>query len=418
MKRILVLTTIERAFYSSVIEYQLLEPIVKLSRNNRQKKFIYIGLIPLNQWFSRGDLFGSFLSYKRNRRRIKDWLNDSGIYCDFLPILFPLRCKDFYLRIFWLILYLLNSVPILIYLLLRHKIDLVHSRNYPATLSIYAASRFLGIPYIFDMRDVYPEKGIEAGIFTDKSWSYKLWKRVENRLLMFASYVITTSEPFKSYIDKKVHPSKVIFLPNCVNPGRFKFHSPSRRIMKDKHRLGDRFVLLHSGAFGTPKDIPFTLKYFLHFKNIKPESYLLILSAMGGGMVEKINKAAKDLGIKGEDFKVLSLSPGEVPQFLFLGDVGLHLETMAIATPYGIGVKDGEYLASGLPIIVTKWQEGIAGLVECYRAGIIVDDSLDSTKKELQLLKEYESMRDNGFKLVEEVLSLGNNVKRLSGIYL
>lgn len=91
---------------------------------------------------------------------------------------------------------------------------------------------------------------------------------------------------------------------------------------------------------------------------------------------------------------------------------------MAIATPYGLAVKDGEYLSSGLPIIVTKWQEGIAKLVEEYEAGIVIDTSLISTQFEEWLIKNYEVIKQNGFNLVDKVLSLNQNVKKLGRIYL
>ncbi|MFA5033830.1 MAG: glycosyltransferase [bacterium] len=419
MKRVLVFTTIERAFYSSVIEYQLLEPIAEIAQKDRGNKFIYIGFIPINQWVSRDKLLKSFIIYKNNRKRIKSWLSKNNVYCKFIPILFPIRCKGFHLNIWWLCLYTICSLPILFYILLRYRINLVHSRNYPATLIVFLTGLLLGIPYIFDMRDLYPEKGIEAGIFSRKSWSYRLWKLIELKLIKSASYVVTTSEPFKEYVQKKTiksGTSKVIFWPNCVNPLHFKPDETLRKAVREEYGVQNKFVLLHSGTFGTPKDIPLTLKYFIHFKTIQPNAHLVIFYGIQQKITEII-ALAKETGIKQKDLTVLSLPPEEVPKHILIGDVGLHLESMAIATPYGIGVKDGEYLSAGLPIIVTHWQEGIAPLVKKYQAGIVVDTLNNSIQNELQLLKNYTRFRENGFKLVEEVFSLNRNVKRLNEIY-
>jgi glycosyltransferase involved in cell wall biosynthesis len=417
MKRILILTTIERAFYSSVIKYQLLEPFTELANKDKKNKYTYVGLIPINQWTSRGGLLKNFILYKKYRHQLKKWLSQNNISCSFLPILFPLRCKHFYLGIVWLLLYVVTSLPILLYVILRNRINFIHSRNYPATVIVSFINRVLGIPYVFDMRDVYPEKAIEAGIFSKQSWSYRLWKFIERKLIKSASYIITTSQPFKEYVQTNFRPSKVIFLPNCVNPLRFKTDNATRQTMREKYGLSDKFVLLHSGAFGTPKDLFLILKYFLHFKTIKPNSHLVILYGMGKD-IPYILSSAKKTGVKEEDLTVLSLPPDEVPKYILLGDIGLHLESMAIATPYGIGVKDGEYLSSGLPIIVTKWQEGIAPLVKKYNAGIVIDTLMDSTKNELDLLKKYDIVQRNGFKLVEGILSLRQNVNKLSELYL
>ncbi|MDD5530639.1 MAG: glycosyltransferase [bacterium] len=417
MKRVLVLTTIERAFYSSVIKYQLLEPFTELATRDKKNKYVYVGLVPINQWTSKDGLIKNFILYKKYRTQLKKWLAQNNISCSFLPVLFPLRCKHFYLGITGLVFYVINSLPILFCIVLRHRINFIHSRNYPASVLVSFVNRVLGIPYVFDMRDVYPEKGIEAGIFGKESWSYRLWKFIERRLIKSASYVITTSEPFKEYVQTNFHPSKVIFLPNCVNPLRFKPDNTTRKTMREKYGLSNKFVLLHSGAFGTPKDLFLILKYFLHFKTIKTNTHLVILYGMNKD-VPYILSSAKKAGVQEGDLTVLSLSPDEVPKYILLGDVGLHLESMAIATPYGIGVKDGEYLSSGLPIIVTKWQEGIAPFVTKYNAGIVIDTLMDSTKSEENLLKNYDIIKQNGFKLVDEILSLRQNVNKLGEVYL
>ncbi|MCK4352839.1 glycosyltransferase [candidate division WOR-3 bacterium] len=433
---ILVLTSIERAFYSSIIEYQLLEPIIEVNKHTSHK-FIYLGLIPLAFWVSRREPVKSFKEYRINRKRIKKWLNENEISCFFIPILFPIRHKDFYLRILWLVLYTITTYPILVYFLFRYKIDFIHSRNYPATWLTFILKSWLGIPYNFDMRDLYPEKGIEAGIFTDPAhkfmcgaWSYRLWKFLEQGFIKSASHVITTSEPFKEYVATKLKCSKVNLIPNCVNPKRFKPDGEKREELRIKYGIQDKFVLIHSGAFGTPKDLPLTLKYFLHFKKVKPNAKLVILCGTKKNL-PKILQEARKLDINSSDFILLSPKPDEVPELLLLGDAGLHLESMAIATPYCISVKDGEYLATGLPIIVTLWLKGIAPLIEKYDVGIVVNPlEIGSTsargglpvfsednKNEIYFLKNYKRLKKNSSQLVNEVLSLEIAVRKLLEIY-
>jgi glycosyltransferase involved in cell wall biosynthesis len=73
-----------------------------------------------------------------------------------------------------------------------------------------------------------------------------------------------------------------------------------------------------------------------------------------------------------------------------------------------LSVKLGEYLASGLPVICTPFVEGAARLLDRYRCGMAVDpdDPSEPLEKEKEFLRNYETLRDNGFKLAREYLSL------------
>ena len=177
------------------------------------------------------------------------------------------------------------------------------------------------------------------------------------------------------------------------------------------------------GLFGTEKDIPLVCRYFLKWERLdKLNSFStggthLVILCGTKEFLPKIRKILMSVGVREEDYTLINPLPCEVPDYLLLGDVGLHLESMAIATPYCIAVKDGEYLASGLPVICTPWLRGIAHLIEKYQAGIVIDPTLNSNEQELYLLKNYEELREGGLKLVNEVLSLSHCIESLSDIY-
>jgi glycosyltransferase involved in cell wall biosynthesis len=425
MRRILIFTSIERAFYSSVIEYQLLDPIIEVKKKSKNK-FIYIGFIPITFWFSRQEPWKSFILYKQNRKKIRKKLTNQNIICKFVPLIFPFRHKDFYLRIPLLMLYLLNAFPLLLYFIFRYKISFIYARNYPATLLCFLIKSILGIPFTFDMRDLYPEKGIEAGVFGSlghsisySNWSYRLWKFIELKLIHSSLYVITTSIPFCNYIKAKVpkiQESKVKLIPNCVNTRKFKPDNKKREEMRSLYGIKDKLVLLHSGAFGTAQDISVIGKYFLKWKKLIKNSHLVILCGTKK-YLPYIQKTLEKIGLSRKDYTLINPTFEEVPYLLLLGDIGLHLETMAITTPYCIAVKDGEYLASGLPIIATPWLKGIAPFIKKYEAGIVIDPRETDTRFEQKLIKEYKKMRENGFKLVKEELSFEICVLRLSSIF-
>jgi glycosyltransferase involved in cell wall biosynthesis len=418
VKNILIFTSIERAFYSSIIEYQLLEPIMKVSEGSRNR-FTYVGFVPITFWFTRATPFKSFMLYRANRTRLKRLLLEHGIRSTFVPTIFPIRNKGFYLKTPWLVLYVLSSFPLLMCVLLRYRTGVIHARNYPAALLCLLIRYVFGIPYIFDMRDLYPEKGIEAGIFCKGDWSYKMWKRIELRLIYASSSVITTSVPFRDYAitELRADTFKVKMFPNCVSTDRFSPDQRKREEIRTRYGLADKFVLIHSGAFGTSQDLPVVGAYFMkwmRFANVK--AHLVILCGTKE-YLPHIREVLATVGVPVEAYTLINPMFSDVPELLLLGDVGLHLETMAIATPYCIAVKDGEYLASGLPVVVTPWLRGIAGMIEEYEAGIVVDPESEDCAAEKKLVRIRDRMSQNGLRLVKERLSLKNSVDRFPALY-
>jgi glycosyltransferase involved in cell wall biosynthesis len=418
VKNVLIFTSIERAFYSSIIEYQLLEPMMKVSKRSKSR-FTYVGFIPVTFWFTRAMPFKSFMLYRANRIRLKRLLFQHGICCTFVPIIFPIRNKDFYLKTLWLLLYVVSSFPVLLCVLLRYRTSTIHARNYPAALICLLMRYVLGIPYVFDMRDLYPEKGIEAGMFSRNSWSYRMWKRIELRLVYASSSIITTSVPFRDHVrvELHAHASKIRMIPNCVNTDRFSPDQEKRKEVRARYGLTDKLVLVHSGAFGTPQDLPVIGRYLLkwmRFANVK--AHLVILCGTRE-YLPHIRGVLAMVGVPAEAYTLINPLFYEVPELLLLGDIGLHLETMAIATPYCIAVKDGEYMASGLPVVVTPWLRGIRGLIEEYDAGIVVDPGGEDCRAEERFIHSRDRMRENGLRLVKERLSLNNSVEEFLDLY-
>lgn len=100
-------------------------------------------------------------------------------------------------------------------------------------------------------------------------------------------------------------------------------------------------------------------------------------------------------------------SPEQLSQMLALGDAGLILERKASNTKICLSVKLGEYLAAGLPVICTPFVEGAARLIREYDCGLVVNpEAGEPLEKEKKFIEDHPRLRKNGFKLVDEVLSL------------
>jgi len=418
MKTVLVLTAIERAFYSATIEYQLIEPILRVESRRKNVRFLFLCLVPFTFYFTRGDIRRTFGLFSKARKRLKSVFNNSQSKILFIPVVFPFRHKGFYLKFFLMPFFLLSNFPILFFVILLYGPSIIHARGYPAGLLACISKLITGVGFIFDMRDVYTKKGIEAGIFAQDCISARFWNATEGQMISSADAVIVTSAPFKDYVVNILNSDKKVwFVPNSVDRKRFFSDEKSRIRLRKDLKIDDKFVLIHSGTFSTEQDIGLAGRYFRKWKRLKKNSFFLLLTPNKKN-IRKISAILKEEKITSDNFRIINPEPEEVPDLLRAGDIAFHLESKALATEYCIAIKDGEYLATGLPVICTPYLKGIAPLIEKYNVGIVTDpDKNSSMEKENYLLNNLPKMKKNTERIVEGVLSLDKAVQVLDKCY-
>jgi glycosyltransferase involved in cell wall biosynthesis len=251
---------------------------------------------------------------------------------------------------------------------------------------------------------MYPEESVNAGRYEVNSPDYLFWKDWEKKLICSAQYCVVVSRPFVEHVLDIDPGARVEMIPCCVDPGKIRL--PDKKKTKAKYGLDDRFVLLHLGSFGTPGDRGLVGKYLLRFKEVRPDAVLVVASGTTA-FGPAIRKALLDEGLGPDDFRIYHPEGPELEEMLALGDAGLILERKVANTKVCLSVKLGEYLAAGMPVICTPHVEGVARLVEKYRCGLVVDpDQEEPLEKEGGLLAGYGDCRNNGLKLVEEILSV------------
>ncbi|MDO9391021.1 MAG: glycosyltransferase [bacterium] len=407
MKKVLLLTSLEVPFRGNLIEGQFLAPILGSGKSLPGLEFRYLSLAPFMFYTGRRRPFKTYLAGLAKRKAIRSFTSGLGCRTDIWTIGFPLFPRDFNLTRAKYYMYLASALgPFFVYLLLFRP-GLVIARSYPAASLALLAKKLLRIPYVFDLRGMYPEESANAGIFAAGSPDHRFWKGQEISLISQAALNIVVSEPFAEYL-KTIDPeAPSLVIPCCVDQHKMKFDPVRREAVKKQYVLKDRFVLLHLGSFGTPGDRGLVATYLQRFKKTRPEAFLVVASSTPA-FAPFIHQAFRDAGLKEGDYMLVNpSSPEQLSQMLALGDAGLILERKASNTKICLSVKLGEYLAAGLPVICTPFVEGAARLIREYDCGLVVDpEAGEPVEKEKKFIEDHPRLRKNGFKLVDEVLSL------------
>lgn len=138
---------------------------------------------------------------------------------------------------------------------LSGKYDLILVSSPPLFVGVtaYLLSRFKGIPFVFEIRDLWPESAIDTGVVTNKvvikmAYTFESFIYKKARLIN----VLTPAFRDKLIQNKNVTAEKIIFIPNAADfslleklPADF-----DASVFKKSIGLEDKFVITYVGAHG------------------------------------------------------------------------------------------------------------------------------------------------------------------------
>ena len=374
-KTILYLTAVEDAFNKAVIRSQVFRLLVRFQKISNIK-ILFLAFVPFRFYFKLNSPFKTFLVYRKKRKEIKQY-KTPNINIVFFPFIFPFRRKYFHMKALHLFVFLIQTIPLLLFYLLKENVFLIHARSYPASLISYLCSKLLNIKYIFEMRGFFPDEGVIYGAYTYNSSHYLRWKRMEKKLIQEAHSVIIESQPFKEYVENIYPHPNIALIPCYVDEDIFNFDKDSKDKLRKAFNLNGKFVVTYSGTIGGWHDPAVQCDYFLAIKKRVPNAHFLILTFKQNNNL--IHSTMKEKGLVHSDYTLLNPEPSEVSKYLNMGDVGLlTIENLATARK-AVSVKFGEYLACGLPVVCTPYVEGAAQLIKKHECGIVVDLDIENT---------------------------------------
>jgi glycosyltransferase involved in cell wall biosynthesis len=134
------------------------------------------------------------------------------------------------------------------------KVDVIYAVSTPLTVGFlgYVISRLRGIPYVFEITDVWPDAPVACGVVKNKALI-----RLAHWLEMFcynkAAHIVGLTRGIcDNIIAKGIDPKKVSIITNGVDFSLFNsaLDDAKRLEVRHKYGFGDRFVAMYMGAHG------------------------------------------------------------------------------------------------------------------------------------------------------------------------
>ncbi|WP_202923387.1 glycosyltransferase family 4 protein [Pontibacter pudoricolor] len=277
----------------------------------------------------------------------------------------------------------------------KYDIILVTSPPLFVGITAYFLSKLKRVPFVFEIRDLWPESAIDTGVVTNKA-IIKLAYWFEAFIYEKAKLINVLTPAFReTLIEKKgVAPEKIIFIPNAAD------FSLSDKILesfdaedfRDEKGWNGRFVITYVGAHGVANH----LEQILETANLLRDTNVLFV-LIGSGM-QKAKLVTQASAMKLDNVQFLdSVSKADVFKYILASDMGTSVLKKVDTFKTVYSNKTFDYMACKRPILMAI--DGVSRkLVEEAEAGIYVEpeDSEDFASKIRLYLNNPERVASEG----------------------
>ena len=294
-----------------------------------------------------------------------------------------------------------------------HRPDVVVGSSVHPLAGVVASllARRFKVPFIFEVRDLWPQTLVDMGRLKESSIMTLLFRKLESWLYHRASIIVVLLPYAGDYImPLGIAKDKIVWIPNGVDLSFFPLSSASF------NKTGEEFILMYFGAIGQAnglEDVILAMKLIQE----KGSGYGISLRIIGEGPLKgELIELAKRLGLENISFEP-SVKKREIPL------LAAHADAFVIAVlnlpglyRYGISMnKLYDYLAAARPIIIAS--DAANNPVAEANAGITVspgnsEELADAMLRMAEMsCNEREELGRNGRVYVEQFHSF----KSLSG---
>jgi len=294
----------------------------------------------------------------------------------------------------------------------KQDIIIATSPQFFVALAGYVISRIKRIPFIFEVRDIWPESIIQLGILKNKIL-IKLLERLELFLYDRAIHIVGVADSTIGLLSAKGIPSeKISIIKNGVDLNLFDQHVDGKWL-RSRLDINDKFLISYIGTHG----LSHALDKVLDTAKILIKNDMIRFLFIGeGAEKKKLLQKAKDFNLDNVIF-LNQIQKNELPEYYAISDMILvTLRDLPIFKSV-IPSKIFEIMAMAKPILISIEGEARKVVIEQAKAGIAIkpENAEDLAHQIIKIYDKKELLRTlgkNGRKFVEKSFDRNNLADR------
>jgi glycosyltransferase involved in cell wall biosynthesis len=235
----------------------------------------------------------------------------------------------------------------------REKISTIHCFCTPAGSIGYLLSKLTGARLVLDSYEPHAESMVENGTWSRNGFAFRSLFLLEKLQSRKADYFIGTSEGMKGYAKKKyeIEVANFFVKPACVDLNKFYPQQKDAIFLKELD-LQEKIVCVYAGKLGgiyLKEEVFDFIKECYQYWGERFR-FLMLTNASREEVLKELSRVELPSHVVIQKF----VKHEEVPKHLSLGDFAINPVKPVPTKQYCTSIKDGEYWATGLPVVITK----------------------------------------------------------------
>ena len=244
-------------------------------------------------------------------------------------------------------------------------------------------SKFLGVPFVFEVRDIWPAEIVAVGALRNQTL-IKILEAIELFLYKKANMIVALAEGTIKILQKRGIPKeKIIFIPNGVDSHLFETPLSTDKT-RDHLQLDGKFIISYIGTHGMAQKLETVL---FSAKNLSARNDIVFIFLGEGSEKKRLIQLAQELKLENVIF-LPQQERTKIPTFIQASNICLVPLRNAELFKHNIPSKIFEIMACSRPIIVGVDGESRELVVNRAKAGIFYKPE-DSAALSSAIMKLY-----------------------------
>lgn len=285
--------------------------------------------------------------------------------------------KGFAKRILNFLSFMLSAIVSCIFRSGKQDIVIATSPQFFVAVAGYIVSVIKRAPFIFEVRDVWPEEIVAVGAMK-RGMIIKILEKIEMFLYRRAAMIVAVAQGTVDILTQRGIPAnKIVLVPNGVDFERFSQTTDDHEV-RDQHDLNGHFLVSYIGTHGMAHNLGTVIGAA---NRLRARDDIRFLFVGDGADKEHLVSTSNDLKLDNVTF-VPQQDRNRIAKYYAASDLCLVPLRKAELFTKNIPSKIYEVMASGKPMLIGAKGES-KNLVERAHAGLAVepDNDLDLSEK-------------------------------------
>ena len=283
----------------------------------------------------------------------------------------------------------------------KQDIIIATSPQFFVAVAGYVISRLKRIPFIFEVRDIWPESIIQLGILKNKT-IVKILESLELFLYRRAIHIVGVADSTVWLLtDRGIPSEKISIIKNGVDLDLFDQHVDGRSLRSELN-IHEKFLISYIGTHGLSHALD---KVLDTAKILEKNDKIRFLFIGEGAEKKKLIQKAENLNLENVIF-LDQIQKNELPEYYATSDMVLVTLRNLPLFKCVIPSKIFEIMAMAKPILISIEGESRNIVIEQAKAGVSItpENAEDLARQIIQIYENKEllyTLGENGRKFVE-----------------